>query len=655
MKTSQKRVLFSLVLLTFVFLTAIPTLFSQLATSAVFGNNMVLQRNQLIRIWGTAPPGTAVHLSLHTQLSLAFADEQGHWEAILGALPAGGPYELNIYTDQESIVYQNILLGEVWVFAGQSNMQWRLKNTPEGATESASANFPQIRLFEAPENLSSTATRDLPSGNWSICTPITSRDFSAISFYFGRQLHQTLNVPIGLVNISWGGTKIDSWISPDGLAAFPELADELAQLPNLDLEDVENSITAAQNNWDIAVDSEDIGLQQNWQNNIAGWQSWPTMLLPKPWESDVLPMRDGSVWFKKSFTLTATQANQNIELQLGKIDDSDQTWINGQLVGSTDRDPGQIRNYSVAANLLQTGENIVTVRVRDYGFVGGMLGGASNMRAYQDMWQVSLAGYWNYQVGTPNLGERPLDLNPNDYPSLIYNGMVNPFRRMAMAGVVWYQGESDTDDPYHYRDKQIKLIDDWRAAWGIGDFPFLVTQLPYFRTEATQPGASSWATLRESQTYALKRDNTAVVTMIDTGDITNIHPNNKPLTSNRLANNALKLAYNINNIVTSPTYFLSFPAGSSMSVIFRNYGSSLTSLQPNNLRGFSIAGSNGQFVAANAQLTNSQTVSVSSPSVPQPKYVRYAWADNPGSLNLVNAQGLPVAPFRTDTLPTPYE
>lgn len=627
---------------------------AQLTTSPIFSNNMVLQRGQQLRTWGKANPGAAVHLSLHTQLSLAFANAQGEWEAVLGALPAGGPYQLVIQADGQTITYNNVMLGEVWICSGQSNMERSLKLSNNGTAESNSATWPNIRFFQMPKTLSTRPSNQIAAGSWAICTPTTARNFSGVGYFFGRDLHLSLNVPVGLISVTFGGTGIDTWISPTGLSVFPELTAALSELEQLSLPNLIDSITQLQSQWDQDLETQDLGLQQHWESTSYNWSGWPTMLLPKPWESDVLINRDGSVWFKLRFTLTASQASQDVQLSLGRIDDSDQTWINGQFVGSTALNPGLIRRYPVPANVLRTGENTITVRVRDYGFVGGMLGGATDMKIENGTWQVPLSGYWSFQVGTPTLGQRPLDLDPDDHPSLLYNGMVHPLSRLQIAGVIWYQGESNTGDPFRYRNKQVKIIDDWRSGWGIGDFPFITTQLAYFRPVAAEPAQSSWATLRESQFHTLKRGNTALVCLIDSGDAYDIHPSDKFTVGTRLAKAARKLVYQQNIVASGPSYYQFATVGNEIRITFRTYGSSLQSSNPN-LRGFAIAGADGQFVWANARIINGQTVGVSHPSIPAPVYVRYAWSDNPGDLDLRNTDGLPAIPFRTDELPTPWE
>ncbi len=626
---------------------------AQLSLPSFFSDNMVLQRDKPIKIWGNAEPGAAINIRLHTQLNLAIADENGYWEGILGALPFGGPYQMIITNGEEQVQFSNIMMGEVWVCAGQSNMERPLKVLPNISNEIASANWPNIRYFKTPDVMKAQPNREMMTSSWTICTPETAKDYSGTAYYFARDLHLDLNIPIGIIDITWGGTKIDTWISLESLSSFPEFANTL---PPLNIDQLAADITQEQDNWDEELETTDIGLQQHWESNSYNWESWPTMLLPKPWEADILGDTDGSVWFKKTFELSASQANNDVTVSLGKIDDSDQSWINGQFIGSLERDPGTVRQYNVPSSFLQNGQNTVTVRVRDYGFVGGMLGGSNDMKIEGGMWQTSLVGYWSFLEGTPNLGERPRSLIPNDYPSLLFNGMISPFLGLQIAGVAWYQGESDSGDPFYYRNKQIKLIDDWRSNWSIGDFPFIITQLPFFRQTSGPSEQSSWATLRESQTFALKRANTALVCLIDTGDPFNIHPPQKFIVGTRLARAAKRLVYQQNIVASGPKFHSAVLNESTVNIFFKTYGSSLQSNNGNTaLSGFAIAGEDGQFVWANAEILNGQTVVVSHPSVPTPKYVRYAWADNPGTLNLFNTEGLPAIPFRTDELPTPWE
>ncbi|MEL7247583.1 MAG: sialate O-acetylesterase [Bacteroidota bacterium] len=627
---------------------------AQLTVSSLFGDHMVLQRDQPIRIWGTAEPGTAVYLELHTQLSLAFADDEGNWNAELGALSAGGPYTLEVRTETETLNFEDILLGEVWICSGQSNMEWQIRQIENGDQESAAANWPDMRFFEVPKRLENTPNKSLSSGSWRVCNPVNSPNFSAVAYFFGRNLHLELDVPIGIIEITWGGTQIDTWVSPDGLAAFPDLEDDLQELEQLDITAIQDSIAQLQEAWDQELNAQDQGLVENWWADETDWSNWSEMLLPKPWNADINPTRDRSIWLKKRFTLSEEQATQDVQIQLGQNEGSQQLWLNGELISENQRTI-TAPSYAVSASVLRQGENILTLRQWDRGAERQASNLVNEPRVNTDNWQRSLSGYWAYRLGMSAIADRPTSFNPNANPSLIYNGMVAPVTGLRMAGVIWYQGESDTGDPFYYRDKQIALIDDWRAQWGIGDFPFITTQLPYFRTTTDQPTASSWATLRESQIFTLKRHNTALTTTIDTGDPFNIHPDNKFIVGTRLAEDARRIVYGDQSLLPDASYFISLPFGNEMRCYFRTHGSTLSSATPNDLPGFAIAGADGNFVWANARLLNGTSVAVWHPDISNPMYVRYAWADNPGPLRLFNTQNRPLGPFRTDELPTPYE
>lgn len=630
---------------------------SALSLPYFFADNMVLQQLQPIRVWGLAAPFERVEVRLHQRDGVARADAAGHWAVDLAPLPAGGPYVLSVAGETETVSFQNVMMGEVWICAGQSNMEWKLWRTENGDQEVANADYPNIRLFKVPKTMAASPQSDLSGGQWEVCTPESTRDFSGLGYFFGRGLHQDLGVAIGLIEVVWGGTRISSWMSPQSLADDPNFSAAVAELDDLDIPALEANILQAQADWDAQVDDVDIGLQQNWQQDNFNWGAWPTMDVPRTWESAGLQDVDGVVWFKRAFQLTAGQAQNNITLSLSKVDDSDQTYVNGQLVGETLLDPGQERLYTIPAAVLQPGQNVITVRVTDYGYVGGLIGGNQPMRLTQGGWSSPLSGPWHYQRGTPDLGPRPLPLSPNDYPSLIYNSMVHPLHKLGMKGTIWYQGESDISDPYYYRDYFASLIDTWRTSWGRGEFPFLFVQLANFRPPATMPGQSGWATLRESQALALSRPRTAMAVAIDVGEANDIHPKNKQTVGYRLNLAAKGLAYTEQGLrYSSPRWRSATAANGEMLLTFDEVGTGLQSLHGQaNLRGFAIAGADGQFVWADAEIRGPDQVAVFSPQVPAPVFVRYAWSDNPGTLDLYNSEGLPAAPFRTDTLPVVWQ
>jgi sialate O-acetylesterase len=627
-----------------------------LSLPRIFSDHMVLQQLQPIRIWGLAMPFEQVCISLGSRFAVAQADEQGHWETRLAPLPAGGPYQLLVEGEAESLYLEDVLIGEVWVCAGQSNMEWRLWRSENGTDEVNAADYPEIRLLTVPKTLAMVPQGDLPSAEWLVCKPGTARDFSAVAYFFGRELHQRLKVPIGLIEATWGSTAIDTWLPPHALATDTNYAAAIAQMPQLDIQAIHDSIALAQTAWQAQLALLDQGLTHHWQADSFDWMSWPTMNIPRSWESGGLPEVDGVVWFKRAFELTTGQAQADVSLYLGRIDDEDQTYINGQLVGHTYWDAGLERLYVIPAAVLRPGQNVVTVRVTDYGYVGGLLGGSQPMRLSQGNWAQSLEGAWHFKRGTVGLGPRPLGLRPNDFPSMIFNGMIHPLTGLSIKGVIWYQGESDMHRPYHYRSYFTALVQSWRQAWGLGDLPFLYVQLHSFRPPASTPGQSGWATLRESQASALALPRTGMVVAIDVGDANDIHPRNKLTVGYRLSLAARRVAYSQPILHASPLWREQAVADGEIVITFDHVGTGLQSLYGQaDLRGFAIAGVNGQFVWAQAEIRTPNEVAVFSPLVPQPAFVRYAWSDNPGTLDLYNSAGLPVTPFRTDTLPTPWQ
>lgn len=622
-----------------------------------FSDHMVVQRDRPIRLWGSGgTPGQMVRIQMHNRITVAWPDSTGRWVGTLGNLPAGGPYDLLIQSGVEQLVLEDVMVGEVWICAGQSNLEFELHRTTDASEAIANANYPGIRYFEVPRKMSSQEATNTNGGEWKISTPQTAAKFSGVAYHFAKNVHERLGIAVGIVEASWGGTAIDTWQSSRALADDPEYEEIISMLPEYDIEFLMDSLLDLQKDWRENMPEFDIGLQQNWQSNSYDFEDWPQMVLPRIWESGGLNGVDGVVWFKRQFELTAAQAANPIELFLGKIDDEDQTYVNGELVGSSGPDNQFFRKYTIPANLLHPGTNTITVRVTDYAYVGGFTGSTADMKLQQGGWVHSLTGPWYYQHGTPDLPPRPQDFSPNSLPCLLFNGMIAPFRRMGIRGMVWYQGESDTGDPYYYRFKQLKLVDDWRQQWLIGDFPFLIVQMPNFRPPAPQPAESSWATLRESQAYPLVRPKTEIAVTIDVGEPYLIHPPNKATVGERLSLAAMGIAYGQNIPFRSPGLSHVQVQGNSLLLTLKDVGGGMQSNGSSpTIRGFAVAGLNGQYHWADAELVGPQQVRLTCEAVPQPRYVRYAWSDNPGELQLYSAEGLPLRPFRTDSFSVPWQ
>lgn len=631
---------------------------AQIELPAFFADHMVLQRDRPIRIWGKTEPGTWVRFSLADRVTVVTANETGDWVATIGAVATGGPYELKLNTATTTKILSDVWVGEVWFCIGQSNMEWPLRKAASADEVLPLATIPQLRYFKVPYSMRMQASADLSTGQWSVTTPETAAHYSAIAYFFAKNRLEELQVPIGIIEASWGATGIASWMSPTALAGHEDYGPIVTQMADLDLAVLKDSVLAADLEWRESMDGLDIGLMENWMTDAVDWETWPSMSLPQAWERGGPLAVDGAVWFKTRFSLTEVQTRQSILLSLGVLDDEDQTYVNGHLVGETTTDYRAFRKYEIPDSILLPGENTITVRIKDYGYIGGFIGEASDLALTQGDWSYPLAGDWHYQYGTVGLGPRPRHIGPNSYPTLMYNGMIHPFRRLGISGMLWYQGESDLGSPYHYRDLFLKLVDDYRQQWRMGDFPFLWAQLPYFRTPLSQPMESGWATLRESQAYVLKRRQTGMVILIDEGDPHNIHPLNKAVVGNRFAELAtvVSAAEPGEQPDWRPIIEHIEIKESEVKIRFQQVGAGLEQLGAGeSLNGFSIAGEDGRFQWATAKLISSNEIVISNPTVLEPLYVRYAWADNPGPLNLVDGRGWPLAPFRTDQLKVPWE
>jgi sialate O-acetylesterase len=571
------------------------------------------------------------------------ADKLGNWVVIFAALDKGGPLQL-IVKGKNTIILNDILIGDVWFCSGQSNMDMNVLSSKNAVEELKDINYPNIRLFTASYEMSERPQPDLKTGKWDVCSEETVKYFSAVGYFFGRKINKDLNVPIGLINSSWGSTNIQCWMSEEGMGEFKNYLPALAELKTKNYEQLTIERDRRQNEWNDSLKNTEPGTLNKWYLPQTNDADWTNLNVPITWEHAGFK-GDGVGWFRKEFDLTQEEAANTIIFHLGLIDNADETFLNGEKIGECNVYNVQ-RIYPAIATTLKKGKNVLAVKVYNYGWDAGFIGQAADMFYQSKSTKKTLAGIWKFKPGYFSPEPAAL-ISPNNYPTLLYNTKVNPFINFAIKGALWYQGENNSQQPEEYRSLLPALIKDWRKKWGIGDFPFLIVQLPNFMPADDQPSDGNWAKFRASQAAALLLPNTAIAVTIDAGEGDDIHPKNKQAVAYRLALAAKKIAYQQNGVFTGPT-FKSFSTNSNKAIVdFENKGGGLITLDKYGfVKGFAVAGADHKFYWAKAFIEENKVV-VFSDQVAKPIAIRYAWGNNP-DVGLYNAENLPAAPFRTD-------
>lgn len=619
--------------------------------STALGSHMVLQRDKPNTFWGWTAPGEKVTVSLDGKSASGVAGSDGKWTVRLTPPKVGGPYTVQIDGSQHASL-DDVLVGDVWICGGQSNMEFGLTMALGGAEAVAGATDPNIRLFMAPHQIAFQPALT-NGGSWAVCTPQSVAQggwggFSAVGYFFGKKLHDETNVPIGLVHDNWGGTVAEAWTSREGLKPLGDFDPHLKVIDAY-LAGGNASFAKQLADWFVANDpGSKPGAEWYRPEAADGWQA---VDVPTGFDGLGLANFDGTAWFRRDIELTADQAAQASTLTLGPIDDADVTWINGKAVGSGTV-YNQPRAYPVAAGTLHAGHNSLVVRVLDTGAFGGFSGPADALAlTLADGTKLPLTGGWTGRVGVDlkKASAFPVDLggNPN-IPTVLSNGMIEPMLPLAVKGAIWYQGESNADRAEQYRRLLPAMIGDWRRRFGQGDFPFYIVSLAAFTAHKNAPGDDNWAELREAQAMTARDvKNSGLAMAIDVGDAADIHPKDKKTVGDRLALVALARDYGKKVIYQGPTYRSMKLQGTSIRLAF-DHADGLVA------RGgapgeFAVCGDDHVWHWATATLQGNSVI-VGSPDVPKPVAVRYAWQANPVA-NLYNAAGLPMVPFRTDAFP----
>jgi len=609
----------------------------------IFSDGMVLQRDKQIPIWGFADANESVEIHFNKQVKKTTADKNGKWTVNLGAEKAGGPFELTII-GKNKITIKNVLVGEVWICSGQSNMEFQVFKTMNGEKEMADANYPMIRHFGVAQDLSGTPKDDLKQGKWEEANKKNVGNFTAVGYYFARKLYAELKIPIGIINTSWGGTNVETWTSREAFENSPDFKAMIADVPTLNVDSIsklyarkmKERVEKIQGN-PVSSDNEDSFKELSFNDN-----SWGELNTPSLWENQPLGDLDGVVWMRKTITLTADDLKNKAVLSLAKIDDEDITYVNGIEIGrNTQYDLKRV--YSVPGNVLKEGKNVIAVRIVDNSGGGGIYGEAQDLKLTIGSKSIPLDGKWKFRVIVVKTA-----LSPNSYPSLLYNAMVNPLVPYGIQGVLWYQGEANVWRAAEYKKSFPLMINDWRTKFKQGNFPFYFVQLSTFdEFGGNSEKGSRWAELREAQSETLKVPNTGMAVTTDIGNAKDIHPTNKQEIGLRLAAIAMNNIYGKKQVHSGPTYKSQEIKGNQIVLTFDNIGSGLST--PNNveLKGFEIAGADKVFHSAKAIMKDNKVI-VSSDQVQNPVAVHYGWADDDTAINLFNKEKFPASPFRTD-------
>ncbi|WP_139923175.1 sialate O-acetylesterase [Hymenobacter sp. DG01] len=622
---------------------------AQVRLPRLVSNGMVLQRDTKLTLWGWAAQGEKVALTFRNKTYTATTGPAGKWTITLPAQAAGGPYTMRFKASNQ-VELTDVLVGDVWLLSGQSNMETPMSRLRDKFPEAiAQAANPRIRQFEVPMTSTLQKPRtDVAGGKWVAADPQTVLQFSAVGYFFAKEINAKYQVPVGLIKDAVGGSPAEAWLSADALRQFPNYVQQADKYrDSTQVAGQRQREGAAVAGWYqrlYQADQGEVRGQQKWSEPAYDARDWRTMGVPGYWADQTpLGLVNGVVWFRKEVEVPASMVGQPARLELGTLVDADSTYINGQLVGTTGYQYPP-RKYEVKPGVLKAGKNVVIVRLISNGGRGGFTPDKKyELRAGEQ--NLDLRGPWQYRLGaalSPTPGTTPFQFQPG----ALFNGMIAPVLPYALKGVLWYQGESNAGRPQDYQALMTGLISDWRAQFRRPDLPFLYVQLANFMVTRPEPGESGWAEVRDAQRRTLAVPRTAMAVATDVGEWNDIHPLDKQTVGHRLALAAQQVAYGEKKVVASgPLYQSMQVSGNQVTLSFSGIGGGLAAQGGGALKHFAVAGSDKKFVWAQARIEGDKVV-VWSDAVPTPVAVRYAWADNPEGANLYNKEGLPASPFQ---------
>lgn len=623
---------------------------AQIRLPKLISDNIILQRDQPIKVWGWASPKEKISLIFNKKDYKTTTNDKGTWEILLPAQPAGSGFEM-LMKGKNEITIKNIAFGDVWLCSGQSNMVIPMERVKEKYPDDiASANYPDIRNFFVQTLSDLNAPKDdFPQGEWKMANPKDILTFGAVSYFFAREIYDKYKVPIGIINSSVGGTPIEAWISEGGFKNFADIQKTITKNKDLEYNNSLNRRPAVSSNKQIL---RDLGMIEHWESADYQPKGWRNINIPGFWEDQGLKDLNGIVWFRREFDIPQSWIGKAIKLYMGRIVDADEMYVNGKKIGNiTYQYPP--RRYEIPADLLKVGKNTFVIRVTNTVGKGGFVPDKPYFMTNNGE-QIDLKGTWQYKVGEVFQPTNPSATGNGgivfqNQPTALYNAMIAPMLPLKIKGFVWYQGESNVGSPETYDAFMPALINNWRKLWQDTNLPFFVVQLANFQEINYIPVESNIARLREGQNHALKLPNTAVTVTVDLGEWNDIHPLNKKDIGKRLSLSARNLAYNDKSVVYAGPILKSQSIENNKIILsFDNVAEGIISKDGEDLRWFAIADYDKKFVWAKSHIVGKDKIELWNETVKSPKYVRYAWQDNPEGVNFYNSEYLPASPFRTD-------
>lgn len=638
-----------------------------LALAPIFTDHAVLQRDLSIPIWGVASAQATISATIADQSACVRAGEDGRWLLRFAPLPAGGPHELRVSDGTVTVVCTDVLIGEVWICSGQSNMEWSVTQSGQGAQLAPLLEAGLLRLLPVKTPAALGRQTSLTKG-WSLPDELELAQFSAVGAWFGTTIARDLKVPVGLIANAWGGTRVQAWMSREALMEDPGGREEIGHYEGYlyTVARGKDGEFLSMADWErrgAPQDTGNRGLAEGWAAPAFDDRDWKTMALPSNWQNHG-HAGSGVFWFRRTVIIPAAMRGKALSLRIGAVDKHDDTYVNGERVGGLSWEAGgnswcTLRSYPVPAKLVAAdGSLCIAVRARSHCFHGGLIGPAEAMAVEVDGdtdAKIPLTGDWRYRIEQDwGVVTPPVSIwgpgNPNS-PNILFDSRLNPLIPYGIRGVIWYQGESNAAEAPVYARMLPAMIRDWRRAFGQGDFPFLQVQLANFRPTVDQPARSEWAELRDAQAFTARTvPDTHYAVTIDVGDAQDIHPKDKRSVGERLARIALARTYGRSLVPCGPTFLDSvIEAGGRMRCRF-DHAVGLKTRDGGPVGHVAIAGLDRRFRWAEARIEG-ETLVAWHPEIPRPAAVRYAWADNPQAANLANGEGLPAGPFRSDVWP----